>query len=100
MILERIKEPALSSIPLTTKREQNFDDICKKLDQLYGGAIEVGHNIMDTHLKVGKIPDPSSHPEAALRVLRGHHECMEHASRFIELSNDANAEAEVMTGSN
>ena len=41
MILERIKEPALSSIPPTTKREQKFDDICKKLSQAYGGSIEV-----------------------------------------------------------
>ena len=55
---------------------------------------------MDTHLKVGKIPDPSTHPEAALKALRAHHECMEHASRFIELSNDTSAEAEIMTGSN
>ena len=65
-----------------------------------GGAIEVGHNIMDTHLKIGKIPDPSSHPESALKALRAHHECMEHASRFIELSKDKSAEGEIMTGSN
>ena len=48
---------------------------------------------MDTHLRVGKIPDPSTHPEAALRALRAHLECMEHASRFMELSNDTSAEA-------
>ena len=29
MILERIQEPALSSIPLTVKREAKFDEICK-----------------------------------------------------------------------
>ena len=90
----------MSSIPLTTKQEQNFDDIVKRLSQAYGGAIEVGHNIMNTHLRVGKIPDPSTHPEAALRALRAHQECMEHASRFIDLSNDTSAEAEIMTGSN
>ena len=100
MILERIKEPALSSIPLTTKREAKFEDICKELSQVYGGAIEVGHNIMNMHLKAGTIPDPSYHPEAALKILRSHYECMEHAARFIELSKDANAEAEIMTGSN
>ena len=100
MILERIKEPALSSIPLTTKREQKFDDICKELSQVYGGAIEVGHNIINAHLKARSIPDPSYHPEAALKVLTGYYECMEHAARFIELSKDANAEAEIMTGSN
>ena len=55
---------------------------------------------METHLKIGKIPDPSSHPEAALKALRAHHECMEHASRFIDLSIDKNAEGEIMTGSN
>ena len=96
MILEKIKEPALSSIPLMTKREAKFDDICKELSQVYGGAIEVGHNIMNMHLKVRTIPDRSYHPEAALNVLRGHYECMKHAARFIELSKDANAEAEML----
>ena len=82
------------------KRNQSFDDICDELNKAYGGAIEVGCNIMETHLKVGKIPDPSSHPEAALKALRDNHECMEHTSRFINLSTDKNAESEIMTGSN
>ena len=51
-------------------------------------------------MKIGKIPDPSSHPEAALKALRAHHECMEHASRFIDLSSDKSAEGEIMTGTN
>ena len=67
---------------------------------VYGGAIEVSQNIMSTHLKTGSIPDPSYHPEAALKVLRGHFECMEHAAGFIELSDDVNADAEIMTGGN
>ena len=100
MILERIKEPVLSSIPLSVKREAKYDEICKELDQVYGGAIEVDQNIMNMHIKTGTIPDPSYHPEAALRVLRGHFECMEHAARFIEVSEDANADAEIMTGGN
>ena len=87
------------AIPPTTKREQKFDDICEELNKAYGGAIEAGHNIMDTHLKIGKIPDPSSHPESALKALRAHLECMEHASRFIELSKDKSSEGEIMTGS-
>ena len=62
MILERIKEPASSSISPTTRRDQSFDDICDELRNAYGGAIEVGHNIMETHLKIGKISDPSNHP--------------------------------------
>ena len=66
MILERIQEPALSSIPLTVKREAKFDEICKELNQVYGGVIEVGQNIMNMHIKTGTIPDPSYHPEAAL----------------------------------
>merc|ERR1711873_318663 len=97
-ILERIKKPASSSISPTTRRDQSFDDICKELRSAYGGAIEVGHNIMETHLTIGKIPDPSNHPEAALKALTAHHECMEHASRFIDLSSDESAEAEIMTG--
>ena len=87
MILERIKEPALSNIPLTVKREAIYDEICKKLSLVYGGAIEVGQNIMNEHMKTGTIQDPSYYPEAALKVLRGHFECMEHAARFIELSS-------------
>ena len=55
---------------------------------------------MNMDIKIGTIPDPSYHPEAALKVLRGHFECMEHAARFIELSKDANADAEIMTGGN
>ena len=100
MVLERIQEPALTSIPLTIKGEAKFDEICKELNMVYGGAIEVGQNIMNMHIKTGTIPDPSYHPEAALKVLRGHFECMEHAARFIELSNDPNADAEIMTGAN
>ena len=70
------------------------------MNLVYGGAIEVGQNIMNMHIKAGTILDPSYHPEAALKVLRGHFECMEHAARFIELSEDANADAEIMTGGN
>ena len=51
-------------------------------------------------MKTGKIPDPSYHPEAALKTLRSHAECMEHANRFITLSNDPAADAEIMTGAN
>ena len=97
-ILERIKEPASASISPKTRRDQSFDDICEELKKAYGGSIEVGHNIMETHLKIGKIPDPSNHPEAALKALIAHYECMEHASRFIDLSSDEGAEAEIMTG--
>ena len=60
----------------------------------------VSENIMNAHLKAGTIPDPHCYPESALKVLRGHFEVMEHASRFIELSNDKNAAGEIMTGSN
>ena len=70
MILERIKDPALSNIPLTTRREGKYDEICKKLNLVYGGAIEVGQNIMNTHMKTGTIPDPGYYPEAALKIHR------------------------------
>ena len=58
----------------------------------------VSKNIMSAHLKAGSIPDSSLHPEAALKVLRGHFEVVEHAARFIELSDDDNAASEIMTG--
>ena len=81
MILERIKDPALSNMPLSTRRDGDYDEICSKLSLVYGGAIEVGQNIMRAHAKAGRIPDPSYNPEAALKVLRAHAECMEHAER-------------------
>ena len=56
MVLERIEDPALSNIPLSTRRDGKYDEICSKLSLVYGGAIEVGQNIMSTHMKAGKIP--------------------------------------------
>ena len=35
-----------------------------------------------------------------MKVLRGHFEVMEHAARFIKLSEDENAASEIMTGGN
>ena len=97
-ILEKIKEPASSSISPRTRRDQVFSDICKELKKKYSGAVEVAHNLMETHLKVGKIPDPSNHPDAALKALIAHYECMEHASRYIELSGNISTEGEILTG--
>merc|ERR1712198_447048 len=97
-ILEKIKEPASSSISPRTRRDQVFSDICKELKKKYSGAVEVAHNLMETHLKVGKIPDPSNHPDAALKALIAHYDCMEHASRYIELSGNASTEGEILTG--
>merc|ERR1712189_143194 len=53
---------------------------------------------METHLKIGKIPDPSNHPEAALKALIAHYDCMKHASRHMDLSGDDGTEGEIMTG--
>ena len=90
--------PATSSISPSTRRDQVFSDICEELKKKYSGAVEVAHNLMETHLKVGKIPDPSNHPDAALKALIAHYECMEHASRYIELSGNASTEGEILTG--
>ena len=100
IILGRIQDPALSNIPLSVKREAKVEEICLALTTVYGGAMKVSENIMNAHVKAGAIPDPHSYPEAALKVLRGHYEVMEHAARFIELSNDENAASEIMTGGN
>ena len=62
--------------------------------------MKVSENIMNAHVKAGMIQDPHFYPEAALKVLRGHFEVMEHAARFIELSEDDNAASEIMTGGN
>ena len=85
-ILERIREPATASISPKARRDQAFDDICEELKKAFGGSVEVAHNLMETHLKIGKILDPSNHPEAALKALIAHYDCMEHASRYIDLS--------------
>ena len=46
IILERIKEPALSNIPLTTKREAKYDEICKDSLSLQNIYIEFDYNRM------------------------------------------------------
>ena len=96
----RIQDPALSNIPLSVKREAKIDEICAALKIVYGGAMKVSENIMNANLRAGTVTDPHFYPEAALKVLRGHFEVMEHAARFIELSNDENAAIEIMTGGN
>ena len=100
VILGKIQDPALTTIPILVKREAKFDDICSSLSAVYGGAMNFSANIMNAHVKAGTIPDPHLYPDAALKVLRGHFEVMEHASRFIDLSHDKNAAGEIMTGSN
>merc|ERR1711872_614828 len=79
-------------------RDQVFADICEELKKKYSGAVEVAHNLMETHLKIGKIPDPSKNPDASLKALIAHFECMEHASRYIELSGNDSTEGEILTG--
>merc|ERR1712198_774523 len=97
-VLEKVREPATASISPRARRDQVFDDICEELKKKYSGAVEVAHNLMETHPKVGKIPDPSNHPDAALKAMIAHYECMEHASRYIELSGNASIEGEILTG--
>ena len=62
--------------------------------------MRVSENIMNAHIAAGEIPEPFQFPAAALKVLRGHYEFLEHAARFIELSNDTNAASKIMSGGN
>ena len=80
--------------------EAKLEEICSALKTVYGGAMRVSENIMNTHIGAGEIPEPFQFPVAALKVLRGHYEVLEHAERFIKLSNDSNAASEIMTGGN
>ena len=96
IILGRLQDSALSNIPLSVKR----DEICAVLNIVYGGAMKVSENIMSDYLRAGTVPAPHFYPEAALTVLRGHFEVMEHAARFIELRNDETAASKIMTGGN
>ena len=100
IMLSRIQNPALSSIPPYVKRDAKVEDICSGLKTVYGGAVKVSENIMNAHMTAGEIPEPFQFLVAALRVLRGHYEVLEHAERFIKLSNDSNAASEIMTGGN
>merc|ERR1711873_38060 len=97
-VLEKVREPATASISPKARRDQVFTDICEELKKAYSGAVEVAHNLMETHLKIGKIPDPSNHPDASLKALIAHYDCMEHASRYIELSGNDSTEGEILTG--
>ena len=90
----------LLNIPLSVKREAKTEEICSALKIVYGGAMKVSENIMSAHLQAGVIPEPFQFPAAALKILRGHYEVLEHAARLIELSNDTNAASEIMTGGN
>ena len=62
--------------------------------------MKVSENIMNAHTAAEEIPEPFQNPVAALRVLRGHYEVLEHAERFIKSSNYSNAASEIMTGGN
>ena len=46
IILGKIQDPALTTIPISVKREAKFDDICSSLKVVYGGAMIVSENIM------------------------------------------------------
>ena len=100
IMLSRIQNPALSSLPPYVKREAKVEDLCSALKTVYGGAMKVSENIMNAHTAAGEIPEPFQNPVAALGVLRGHYEVLEHAERFIKLSKDSNAASEIMTGGN
>ena len=84
IMLSRIQNPALSSISPYVKRDAKVEDICSALKTVYGGAMKVSENIMNAHMAAGEIPEPFQFPVAALKVLRGHYEVLEHAERFIE----------------
>ena len=53
--------------------------------------MKVSENIMNIHLKAGAIPDPHLYPEAALKILRGHYEVMEHAKKSPKISPNSDS---------
>ena len=77
--MSKIENPPLSSIPPYVKRDLKFEDICSALKAVYGGAMKASENIMNAHMAAGLIPEPFTSPVAALKVLRGHYEVLEHA---------------------
>ena len=63
MILERIRDPALSNMSLSTRRDGNYDEICSKLSLVYGGAIEVGQTLC----ALTRRPEGSQTPATVLK---------------------------------
>ena len=94
MILSKVENLALSSIPPYVKRDLKFEGICSTLKAVYGGAMKASENIMKEHITASIIPDPYTSSTAALKVLRDHYEILEHTERFISLSTDKNAASE------
>ena len=83
IILSKVENPALSSIPPYVKKDLKFKDICSALKAVYGGAMKASENIMKAHITASLIPDPYTSLTAALKVLRDHYEILEHTERFI-----------------
>ena len=98
VILSKVENPALSSIPPYVKRDLKFEDICSALKENFGGAMKASETIMKAHENANVIPDPYTSSTAALKVLRDHYEILEHTERFISLSTDKNAASKFMIG--
>ena len=55
---------------------------------------------MTAHEKANTIPDPFQFPTASLKVLMMHDEVFQNSNRFLELTPEINAGAELITGAN
>ena len=74
------------------KREQKYDEIALALKGSFGRSVQVQKRFVDTQKTAGSIPDPAlgTSGAAALKMMRGHIEIMEHAERYIKLSKEEN----------
>ena len=91
----------MSSKPPSVKRNREFNEICKSLEDNFGGVLKTSHNIMRAHLAAGEIPDPHTTPyEICGRALDKHHEIIEKTEHFLSLSSRKDADVEILTETN
>ena len=79
IILSKVENPVLASIPPDVKRDLKFEDICSSLKTFFGKSVTAIENIMTAHASsANTIPDPHTSSTAALKVLRNHYDVFEH----------------------
>ena len=68
----------------------------------YGDSLKVSELIMIEHKKAGEIPDPHNKNgiQGALRRLQLHAEVLDHADRFLALTEEETAESNMVSGTN
>ena len=102
IVLSKISGEVRDRIPAHVLRQPDMDTIENQLTDHYGDSLAVSKLIMQAHERVGEIPDPHTRSgiQGTLRVLQLHSEILEHANRFLELTKEATAASNLVSGAN